>query len=146
MSSGGEQGIIAGREDYERYLGYFNDREYDGQIAFYTLDVRYRVGTLVIEGPGQIRDFYRDFHQYSTEHVALREFALSGDTLAVAVATRFEPFRDYLQNGLEFRAGEPKDILTLAFYRLRGGRIHRIRMARYGGPASDFDQGPSDPM
>jgi hypothetical protein len=28
--------------------------------------------------------------------------------------------------------------VTLAFYRLSQGRIHRIRMARYAGPASDF--------
>ena len=129
---------IASRSDYEHYVACFNGRDYAGQIAYYAPDVRYRVGTLVIDSPQAIEDFYSDFHAHSTEHVALREFALTGDTLAVAVATRFEPFRDYQKHGLDFRAGEPKDIVTLAFYRLKQGRIHRIRMARYPGPASDF--------
>lgn len=133
-----ERITISSRQDLETYIGHFNAKEYDRQIAYYAPDVRYKVGTLTIEGPPQIKAFYQDFHRYSDEHVSLREFAMTGDTIAAAMATRFDPFRDYLKHGLEFRAGEPRDIITLAFYRLKNGQIHRIRMARYGGPASDF--------
>lgn len=132
---------IAAQADYEAYLAHFNARNYAGQIAYYARDVRYKVGTLTIDSPQAIAAFYADFHGYSSEHVALREFALTGDIMAVAVATRFEPFRDYEKHGLVFKAGEPRDIVTLAFYRLREGQIHRIRMARYGGPESDFGAG-----
>ena len=134
--SGGR--IIVEQADYEDYLAQFNMRNYVGQIAYYAPDVRYKVGTLTIDSPQAIADFYTDFHAYSSEHVALREFALTGDILAVAVATRFEPFRDYEKHGLVFKAGVPRDIVTLAFYRLKTGQIHRIRMGRYEGPASDF--------
>ena len=133
-----ERKTISSRQDLETYVGHFNAKEYFRQIAYYAPDVRYTVGTLTIEGPQQIKAFYQDFHQYCAEHVSLREFAMSGDTVAAAMATRFEPFRDYVKHGLEFRAGEPRDIVTLAFYRLKDGQIHRIRMARYAGPASDF--------
>lgn len=129
---------ISSRAELETYIGHFNAKEYDRQIAYYAPDVRYKVGTLTIEGPQEIKAFYQDFHQYSDEQVSLREFAMTGDTIAAAMATRFEPFRDYLKHGLEFRAGEPREIVTLAFYRLKHGQIHRIRMARYGGPSSDF--------
>ena len=130
--------IMATRADYEHYLACFNGKDYAGQIAYYAPDVWYKVGTLTLDSPQAIADFYTDFHGYSTEHVALREFALTGDVMAVAVATRFEPFRDYEKHGLLFKAGTVRDIVTLAFYRLKDGQIHRIRMARYEGAASDF--------
>jgi hypothetical protein len=129
---------ITCRADLERYIGHFNAREYALQVAHYAADVRYKVGTLVIEGPQAIVDFYTDFHAHSFEHVSLRECAIEGDTVAAAMATRFEPFADYVKHGLDFRAGQVVEIVTLAFYRLHEGQIHRIRMARYGGPASDF--------
>jgi hypothetical protein len=59
----------------------------------------------------------------------------------VAVATHavFEPFRDYVRNGLSFKVGTTTDIVSFVFYRLKDGLIHRIRMTRYPGPASDFE-------
>jgi hypothetical protein len=131
-------GIIAGQADLEAYYGHFNGKNYAGQIAYYAPDVRYKVGTLTLDSPQAIADFYADFHQHSTEHVALREFAQTGDVVAAAVQTRFEPFRDYEKHGLVFKAGTVREIVTLAFYRLKAGQIHRIRMARYEGSASDF--------
>ena len=131
--------IIASRADLEAYIGHFNAKEYERQVAYYAPDVRYTVGTLTLESPRAIAEFYSEFHDYADEFVALKEFAITGNTVAAALATRFDPRRDYLKHGLEFRAGVPKDIVTLAFYRLAQGKIHRIRMARYGGPASDFD-------
>lgn len=131
---------ITSRADLETYIGHFNAKDYQRQIAYYAPDVRYTVGNLTIDNPAAIAEFYADFHDYADEFVELREFAITGDTVAAALATRFDPFRDYLKHGLEFRAGVPTAIVTLAFYRLDRGKIHRIRMARYGGPASDFER------
>ena len=50
----------------------------------------------------------------------------------------FEPFRDYVRNGLTFKVGTTTDIVSFVFYRLKEGRIHRIRMTRYAGLLSDF--------
>ena len=130
---------IATRADLEKYLGHFNNRRYEEQIAYYAPDVVYKVGTLTLTSPGQIADFYADFHQYVKEHVELIQIAIDGDTVAVALHAIFEPFEDYVRNGLTFKVGTTTDIVSFVFYRLQNGKIHRIRMTRYPGPSTDFD-------
>lgn len=120
------------------YVDQFNARNYERQIRYYAPDVTYKVGTLTLSAPQQIAEFYADFHLYAHEFVEIGEFAMTGDTVACTIPTRFEPFRDYLKHGLNFRAGVPVDIVTFAFYRLKEGQIHRIRMARYAGGREDF--------
>lgn len=126
--------------DLETYLGHFNARRYEQQIAYYAPDVVYRVGSLTLISPRQIADFYADFHQHVKERVEIVQIAIDGDTVAVALHAVFEPFRDYVRNGLLYKVGAPTDIVSFVFYRLKEGRIHRIRMTRYPGPASDFEQ------
>lgn len=129
---------IRSREDLQRYIDHFNRKEYAQQIAYYAPDVMYKVGTLSLSSPQQIADFYADFHQYCREHVEIAQFALQGDVCAVALPSRFEPFRDYHQHGLSFVAGTVVEFVSLVFYTLRHGKIWRIRMARYAGTAADF--------
>ncbi len=137
-ASAGTQPRIASRADLQKYLGHFNNKDYEQQIAYYAPDVLYKVGTLTLTSPQQIAGFYADFHQHVKEHVELIEFALDGDTVAVALHATFEPFKDYVRNGLTFKVGATADIVSFVFYKLRHGRIRRIRMTRYGGPLSDF--------
>lgn len=129
---------IRSREDLQRYIDHFNRKEYAQQIAYYAPDVVYKVGTLTLSSPQPIVDFYAHFHQYCREHVEIAQFALQADVCAVALPSRFEPFRDYQQHGLSFIAGTVVELVSLVFYTLRDGRIWRIRMARYAGPAADF--------
>lgn len=137
-----EQGSSAGRiesqADLERYIDAFNSRRYAEQIAYYAPDVIYKVGTLTLTSPGAIARFYGDFHTYVKERVAVVEFAKNGDTVAVALDSRFDAFRDYDQHGLSFKVGSPLHILSLVFYKLRNGKIWRIRMGRYNGAPADF--------
>jgi SnoaL-like domain len=126
------------RADLQKYLAHFNNKEYEQQIAYYAPDVVYKVGTLTLTSPRQIADFYVDFHQYVKEHVELVDIAIDGDTIAVALHAIFEPFQDYVRNGLTFKVGTTTDIVSFVFYKLQNDRIRRIRMTRYGGPLSDF--------
>ena len=130
---------IRSQADLQAYLDHFNAKRYDQQIAYYAPDVLYKVGSLALNSPGAIKDFYADFHQYVNEHVQIARFAMTGDTVALALPSRFEPFRDYEKNGLSFKTGEVLQIVSFIFYTLKDGKIWRIRMTRYGGPASDFD-------
>jgi len=130
---------IRSRADLEEYLAHFNARRYERQIAYYAPDIIYKVGSLTLTSPQQIAEFYADFHQYSKEKVSLLMAAVDGDTVGAVLRAVFEPFRDYVKNGLTFKAGVKTEIVTFAFYRLKEGRIHRIRMTRYPGPASDFE-------
>ncbi|HEU4627410.1 MAG TPA: nuclear transport factor 2 family protein [Steroidobacteraceae bacterium] len=129
---------IESRADLLKYLGHFNNKEYEQQIAYYAPDVVYKVGSLTLTSPQQIADFYADFHQYVKEHVELVDCAIDGDTVAVALHAIFEPFRDYVRNGLTFTVGTTTDIMSFVFYRLQNGKIRRIRMTRYGGTIADF--------
>ncbi|HWL47418.1 MAG TPA: nuclear transport factor 2 family protein [Sphingomonadaceae bacterium] len=130
---------IRGRADLQDYLDQFNGKNYERQIAYYAPDVLYKVGSLTLTSPRQIADFYAEFHQYSREFVRIGEFAMGGDTVAVTMPSRFEPFRDYEKNGLSFKAGSVIEIVSFIFYKLKDGKIHRIRVARYNGKAEDFE-------
>jgi hypothetical protein len=71
--------------------------------------------------------------------VEIVQVAIDGDSVGVVLHAVFEPFKDYVRNGLSFKAGAKTDIVSFVFYRLKEGRIHRIRMTRYAGALSDFD-------
>ena len=130
---------IRSREDLQAYIDHFNNKRYADQIAYYAPDVIYKVGNLTLTAPQQIADFYADFHQYSREFVRIGQFAMTGDVVACTMPSHFEPFRDYVQNGLSFKAGDIIDIVSFIFYTLKDGKIWRIRVARYGGTAADFE-------
>lgn len=130
---------IRARADLEDYLSHFNARRYEQQVAYYAPDVIYKVGSLTLTSPRQIADFYADFHQYSKERVELLEAAIDGETVGAVMHAVFEPFRDYVKNGLVYKAGVTTEIVSFVFYRLQDGLIQRIRMTRYPGPASDFE-------
>jgi predicted SnoaL-like aldol condensation-catalyzing enzyme len=130
---------IRTRADLDQYIGHFNAKRYEQQIAYYAPDVIYQVGSLTLTSPRQIADFYADFHQSVRERVDILQAAIDGDSVAVALHAVFEPFKDYIRNGLVFKVGTVTDIVSFVFYQLQDGRIHRIRMTRYPGPASDFN-------
>jgi hypothetical protein len=134
---------IRSREDLQRYLDCFNGKRYAEQCEFYAPDVVYKVGSLTLTSPEQIAEFYADFHQYSDEYVEIADFLLDGDKCALSMPSYFSPFRDYEKNGLSFKAGETREIVSFIIYTLKDGKIWRIRVARYPGPISDFPhQGP----
>ncbi len=129
---------IESQGDLQRYIDAFIGRRYAEQISYYAPDVIYKVGTLTLTSPDAIAAFYADFHEYVREHVAIVEFAKNGDTVAVALDSKFEAFRDYERHGLSFKVGSPLRIVSLVFYKLRNGKIRRIRMGRYNGAPDDF--------
>ena len=131
---------IRSQADLQDYLDAFNGKDYDRQIAYYAPDVYYKVGTLVLDAPYKIKDFYADFHTYSKEFVRIADFALDGDKCAVVLPSYFEPFRTYEQHGLSFKAGDKIEFVSFIFYTLKEGKIWRIRVARYPGPVSDFPE------
>jgi hypothetical protein len=133
-----ESRTIRSRADLDDYVAAFNRKDYERQISYYHPGVEYKVGTLTLSGPRAIADFYADFHQYSDENVLVHDFIMDGDQIAVSLPSWFKPFRDYRKNGLEFIAGEERNIVSFGMYTLKDGQIHRIRVARYNGPASDF--------
>ena len=142
MAEAGEARIRA-REDLQNYLDCFNSKRYAEQCRYYAPDVIYKVGDITNTSPQQIADFYADFHTYCDEFVEIADFLLDGDKCALSLPSYFKPFRDYEKNGLSFKVGEPREIVSFIIYTLKEGKIWRIRVARYPGPVSDFNpKGP----
>ena len=134
---------IRSRADLQNYLDCFNSKRYDEQCRYYAPDVIYNVGSVSNTSPQQIADFYADFHQYCDEYVEIADFLLDGDKCALSLPSYFRPFRDYEKNGLSFKVGEDREIVSFIIYTLKEGKIWRIRVARYPGPVSDFNpKGP----
>lgn len=133
-----DDAVIRSLADLQAYLDAFNEKRYADQIQYYAPDVSYNVGTLAITSPQDIADFYDDFHDYVNEHVEIGAFAITGDTVAVAMPSRFEAFRTYDKNGLLFEEGTVRESVSFIFYTLKDGKIWRIRMARYQGAYEDF--------
>lgn len=130
---------IRSRADLQAYLDHFNNHRYAQQIAYYAPDVLYSVGSVTLDSPQAIAAFYDDFHDYVIEHVEIGAYAQTGDTVAVAMPSRFEAFRTYDKNGLLFEEGSVREIVSFIFYELEDGKIRRIRVARYGGSADEFE-------
>jgi hypothetical protein len=133
-----EARTIHSRDDLEDYVAAFNRKDYERQISYYHPAVEYKVGTVVLSSPRAIADFYADFHQHSDESVLIHDFIMDGDKIAVSLPSWFGPFKDYKKNGLDFTAGEERNIVSFGMYTLKDGQIHRIRVARYNGPITDF--------
>ena len=129
---------IRSQADLQAYLDAFNEKRYADQIRYYAPDVSYAVGTLTIDSPQDIADFYDDFHDYVNEHVEIGAFAMNGNVVAVAMPSRFEAFRTYDKHGLLFEEGSVRESVSFIFYELKDGKIWRIRMARYAGAFEDF--------
>lgn len=130
---------IRSQADLQAYLDAFNGHDYATQIRYYAPDVAYDVGDLQIRSPQDIADFYDDFHDYVDEHVEIARFAKTGDTVAVVMPTRFEAHETYDKHGLRFEAGSVRESVSFIFYDLKDGKIWRIRVGQYRGPASDFE-------
>lgn len=130
---------IRSQADLQDYLDAFNGHDYARQIRYYAPDVAYDVGDLEIRAPQDIADFYDDFHDYVDEHVEIARFAMTGDTVAVVMPTRFEARRTYDKHGLVFEAGSVRESVSFIFYDLEDGKIRRIRVSRYDGDAAEFE-------
>jgi limonene-1,2-epoxide hydrolase len=130
---------IRSQADLQAYLDAFNAKDYATQIRYYAQDVAYDVGSLQIRKPEDIAAFYDDFHDYVDEHVEIARFAMTGDTVAVVMPTRFEARETYDKHGLLYEAGSVREAVSFIFYDLKDGKIWRIRVASYRGAAADFD-------
>jgi hypothetical protein len=133
-----DEARIRGRADLQAYLDAFNDKRYADQIRYYAPDVAFSIGSVSMTSPQAIAEFYDDFHDYVIEHVEIGAYAQTGDTVAVAMPSRFEAIRTYDKHGLLFEEGSVRESVSFIFYELEDGKIRRIRVARYAGSAEEF--------
>ncbi|MGH9715109.1 MAG: nuclear transport factor 2 family protein [Candidatus Acidiferrales bacterium] len=119
------------KDDFHRYLGYFNNKIYDKLEPFYADDVLLELPAFSLTGPREIADFYRDFHMYVREFVKANYVVMDETGIAVEMYSEFECLRDYPNEKMPFRKGEVRRLLNFVHYDLANSKFKNIRVARY---------------
>lgn len=119
------------KDDFQRYLGYFNNRIYEELVPFYANDVALELPGFTLTGPQEIVDFYKDFHTYVREFVEANYLVMDESGIAVEMYSEFECLRDYPNEKLPFRKGETRRLLNFVHYDLANDQFKNIRVARY---------------
>ncbi|MDE3168752.1 MAG: nuclear transport factor 2 family protein [Acidobacteriota bacterium] len=119
------------KDDFRRYLGHFNNKQYENLLPFYADDVLIELPAFSLAGPRTILDFYRNFHTCVREFVEAKYLVMDETGIAVEMDSRFECFRDFPHEKLPFRAGETRRLLNFVHYDLRNGKFKNVRVARY---------------
>lgn len=117
---------------YQRYLGYFNSRDYDSVVAHFQPDAEVRFGGVVLKGHAAIREFYAFFHGYVIETITVSRFAGSEQLVALEASVRLEATRDLTADQLTSQgypglvplsAGEIVALDQFIHYHMEDGRF-----------------------
>lgn len=119
------------KDDFHRYLGYFNNKIYEQLVPFYADDVVLELPTFTLEGPQAIVAFYKDFHTYIREFVEANYLVMDDSGIAVEMYSEFECLRDYPNEKLPFKKGETRRLLNFVHYDLVNDKFKNVRVARY---------------
>lgn len=123
------------RGDYERYLGAFNARDYDGVCDFYAQPMKLDFFGVSIRSRDDLKRFYGFLHSYVKESVRVLNFASSDTLTAVDALVRVEGMRDLTRETLAaqgypglfpIQAGEVQEMRQFILYSLAGGRITKV--------------------
>lgn len=125
----GEEDVT--KDDFHRYLGYFNNKNYEKIVPFYARDVVLELPAFTLTGPQEIVDFYADFHSHVREFVEANYLVMDESGIAVEMYSEFECLRDYPNEKLPFRKGEVRRLLNFVHYDLEKDLFQNIRVARY---------------
>lgn len=123
------------RTEFETYLSYFNARDYDNTMAYFSDDVILRFAGYNISGKTAFRGFYAFFHQYVYEEVLIRQFAGDEENVIIDALVRLKgkmplPHAVLAEKGYERLAtpgpGEVIELPQFIHYRINNGKFTEI--------------------
>ena len=124
------------RTEFETYLSYFNARDYDRAMTYFSDNVVLRFADYIVSGKTAFRGFYAFFHQYVDEKVLIRQFAGDEENVIIDVVVRLKGIIPLPQNILAERGygrlsvpgpGEVIEIAQFIHYRIENGKFTEIR-------------------
>jgi len=120
-------------DDFRSYVAAFNASNFAGFGHFYADDVIFELGAMKrIEGREAILDFYRRVKEHIVEVVTPLDVIVTPTRIAMHCRTTFETFRDWPDFEIwPTRAGDRREVETIAMYEVRDGRFTHIRVARF---------------
>ncbi|OYX60605.1 MAG: hypothetical protein B7Y88_15560 [Sphingomonadales bacterium 32-64-17] len=120
-------------EDFRSYVAAFNANDFAGFGRFYADDVIFELGAMKrIDGREAILDFYREVKAHITEIVTPLDVIVTPSRIAMHCRTTFETFKDWPDFEIwPTRAGDRREVETIAMYEVKDGRFTHIRGARF---------------
>lgn len=122
------------RSRYQDYLAKFNARDYAGVLGYYADDFEIVFAGYRLRGREGMLRFYRFFHRYVRESIALDAYAASDGMVAIEARVRLEFLEDLTpealkQAGFERLVGLPKgavvELPQFIHYHLVDGKFTR---------------------
>lgn len=120
-------------DDFRSYIAAFNADDFEGFGRFYADDVIFELGAAKrIDGRENILAFYREVKAHITEVVTPLDVIVTPSRIAMHCRTTFETFRDWPDFEIwPTRAGDKREVETIALYEIADGRFTHIRGARF---------------
>lgn len=126
------------RSDYDRYLAFFNARDYDGVLSFWAEEFDLSFAGYHFRTKAEVKAFYSFFHQYANESVRVTAWVDSPGMVALEAVVRLEGIRELTPQMLEaqglgrlvpLQVGQVVEIPQYIHYHLRDGLIVRAGCA-----------------
>lgn len=120
-------------DEFRGYVAAFNANDFDGFGRFYADNVVFELGGRKrIEGRDNILAFYREVKARITEVVIPLDVIVTPTRIAMYCRTTFDTFEDWPDFEIwPTKAGDHREVETIAFYEVEGNRFTHIRGARF---------------
>lgn len=120
-------------DDFRSYVSAFNASDYAGFGRFYADDVVFELGAMKrIVGRDNILAFYREVKAHITEVVTPLHVIITPARIAMHCRTTFDTFADWPDFEIwPTRAGDHREVETIAMYEVVDDRFTHIRGARF---------------
>lgn len=120
-------------EDFRNYVAAFNASDFEGFGRFYADDVVFELGAMKrIDGRDNILAFYREVKAHIVEVVTPLSVIVTPTRIAMHCHTTFDTFKDWPDFEIwPTRAGDHREVETIAMYEVDGDRFTHIRGARF---------------
>jgi hypothetical protein len=124
------------RSEFDKYLGYFNSRDYKNAKSYFADDLVLQFAGYVIKGKKGFSDFYAFFHKYVDERVIVKQFAGDDENVIIDVIVRLEGKKDLTEKQLKendyerlgaIKKGQIIEIPQFIHYRIVRGLFKEIR-------------------
>lgn len=121
------------REDFERYIDFFNRDDFEGFSSFYADDVDFNLGDRKrIIGRQNIVNFYRGVKAHIHEDLRIIDLILGSTGAGLHVYTKFTTIKDWPDFELwPTKAGDVREIESIILYTITDNRFTHIKSARF---------------
>jgi hypothetical protein len=120
-------------DQFRSYIAAFNANDFDLFGSFYADDVVFELGAMKrIVGRANILAFYRQVKAHITEVVTPLSVIVTPTRIAMHCRTTFDTFVDWPDFEIwPTKAGDHREVETIAMYEVAGNHLTHIRGARF---------------